>query len=157
TRFVVFDIDGTLTTSDDELIMQVSDAVYTPNMMTAANAMVQAWAHKGYAVVYLTARAHIFRAETRAWLDTLGFPNGPVITPNANVEAEAYKTLWLQRLIDDFGWKAVAAYGNATTDIGAYAAVGIPPSVTFIIGPNGGMGGTVAIANDDYSDNLANF
>ena len=65
TKFVVFDIDGTLTTSDDELLMQVTDGTYTPAMMTAANTMVQAWAHKGYTIVYLTARAHIFRAETR--------------------------------------------------------------------------------------------
>ena len=65
TKAVVFDIDGTLTTSDDELLMQLSDGSYTPAMMTAANTMVQAWAHKGYTIVYLTARAHTFRAETR--------------------------------------------------------------------------------------------
>ena len=157
TKIVVFDIDGTLTTSDDELLMQVSDGSYTPAMMTAANTMVQEWAQKGYTTVYLTARTHIFRPETRAWLEQLGFPNGPIITTNGTNDAQAYKTLWLKRMITDFGWQAVAAYGNATTDIGAYAAVGIPTNVTFIIGPNGGMGGTVAIANNDYTSNISGF
>jgi hypothetical protein len=156
TKAVVFDIDGTLTTSDDELLMQLSNGSYTPAMMTAANTMVQAWAHKGYAIVYLTARAHTFRAETRGWLDQLGFPPGPVITTNSTHDAQAYKTLWLQRMIG-FGWSFVAAYGNATTDIGAYAAVNIPLSATFIIGPNGGMSGTVAIANNDYTSNIASY
>jgi hypothetical protein len=157
TQLVVFDIDGTLTTSDDELVMQLSDGSYTPMMMTAANTMVQAWAAKGYTIVYLTARAHLFRAETRAWLDALGFPLGPIITSDSVDDAQTFKTLWLERLIDDFGWRAIAAYGNAPTDIAAYAAVGIPASATFIVGPYGGQSGTVAIANDDYSDNIAHY
>ncbi len=157
TKFVVFDIDGTLTTSDNELLMQLTDESYTPMMMTAANTMVQAWAQKGYAVVYLTARPHLYRAETRAWLDQLGFPGGPVITANSGNDPQTYKTLWLNRMITDFGWSAEAAYGNAVTDIGAYAAAGIPTDVTFIIGPVGGQSGTVAIPNDDYTDHIANF
>lgn len=157
TKFVVFDIDGTLTTSDGELLTQLSDSTYTPMMMTAANTMVQAWAAKGYTIVYLTARTHNLRAETRAWLDQLGFPKGAVITTNSTNDAQAYKTLWLERMIDDFGWVAVAAYGNAETDIGAYAAAGIPTDVTFIIGPYGGESGTVAIGGNDYTDNIANF
>lgn len=35
-----------------------------------------------------------------------------------------------------------AAYGNATTDITAYADAGIPKAATYIIGSNGGKDGT---------------
>ena len=37
------------------------------------------------------------------------------------------------------------AYGNATTDVHAYAGAGIPAGATWIIGPNGGSGGTHAV------------
>ncbi|HEY2747365.1 MAG TPA: hypothetical protein VGL86_22235 [Polyangia bacterium] len=157
TKFVVFDIDGTLTTSDNELILQLTDESYTPMMMTAATTLVQTWAQKGYAIVYLTARPHVYRAETRAWLAQLGFPSGPVITTNGTNDPQTYKTIWLNRMIGNFGWTAEAAYGNAVTDIGAYAAAGIATDVTFIIGPVGGQSGTVAIPNDDYTDHIASF
>lgn len=157
TKFVVMDIDGTLTLSDDELITQVTDASYMPKMMTAANTLAQTWAAKGYPIIYLTARTHVFDAESRAWLDALDFPKGPIITENGGESADEYKTLWLQRLITDFGWVPYAAYGNATTDITAYANAGIPLDRTFIVGPNAGMGGTVAIENLDYTDHIHAF
>jgi phosphatidate phosphatase PAH1 len=60
-------------------------------------------------------------------------------------------------MVDDFGWDVVAAYGNATTDIGAYAAAGIPTNRTFIVGEFGGQGGTVAIESNDFSAHIAGF
>jgi len=157
TKVVVTDIDGTLTTSDGEMIMQLVDGSYTPAMMMAANTMVQTWAKKGYAVIYLTARPHLFRAETRSWLDQESFPNGAVITANTGSEAAAYKTVWMKRIINDFGWTVAAAYGNAETDIAAYAAAGVPTDLTFIVGPYGGESGTVAIANNDFTAHIASF
>jgi phosphatidate phosphatase PAH1 len=118
---------------------------------------MQTWDGKGYTIVYLTARLHTFRPETRTWLEDEGYPTGPMITAADLGDAAAYKTAWLQRMIDDFGWDVVAAYGNATTDIDAYAAAGIPTDITFIIGPNAGMGGTQPIANDDYTQHIADF
>jgi hypothetical protein len=156
-RFVVMDIDGTLTTNDNELLMQITDPEHVPAMMAAANTLAQKWAAKGYPIVYLTARAHLFDAETRAWLDMFAFPKGPIITENGGAAADVYKTLWLQRMITTFGWVPVAAYGNATTDITAYANVKIPLDHTFIIGPEAGMGGTVAIPNMDYTQHIAAF
>jgi phosphatidate phosphatase PAH1 len=130
-------------------------------MMTDANVMLQTWASKKYAVVYLTARAHIFRAESREWLEALTFPTGPMITSNAvlatDPDTEAYKANWLQRMVSDFGWSIVAAYGNEDTDIEAYASVNIPNDHIFIIGPVGGDMGSVAIANDDFTSHVANF
>jgi hypothetical protein len=156
-KFVVMDIDGTLTTDDNQIVMQVTDDTYVPHMMTAASSLAQAWAAKGYPIVYLTARAHVFDEETRAWLDMLDFPKGPVITENGGEMADAYKTLWLQRMTGSFGWVPFAAYGNAATDITAYANTGIALDHTFIIGPNGGQGGTVAIPNMDYTQHITDF
>ncbi len=157
-KFVVTDIDGTLTTADAELLMQVGDATYVPAMMTAANTLMQTWAMKGYPIVYLTARPHVFRTETRGWLEAKEFPTGPVITSNSTTDAaDAYKTIWLKRMITDFGWTAVAAYGNASTDITAYANAGIPPDQTFIIGGLGGMGGTISIPTNDYTQHIMNY
>lgn len=156
-KVVVADIDGTLTLDDNELLMQLSDGAYTPKMMTAANTLLQTWAQKGYTVVYLTARPHAFRAESRQWLKQFDFPVGPVITTNVAGHADTYKTLWLKRMVDNFGWQIVAAYGNADTDITAYENAGIPKDHTFIVGPLAGDGGTVAIENDDYTGHIADF
>ena len=156
-KFVVVDIDGTLTSADSELYMQTADPTYVPMMMGAADKMTQAWAAKGYPIIYLTARPDVYRVETRGWLAQLGFPIGPLITAEAVEAADVYKTIWLQRMMVEFGWVPVAAYGNADTDITAYGNVNIPLADTFIVGPEGGMGGTVAIENMDYSDHIATF
>jgi hypothetical protein len=156
-KVIVTDIDGTLTTSDNELLMQIGDGTYVPAMMGAADQLIQAWANKGYPIVYLTARPHLFRAETRGWLQDLGFPAGPVITAVAIGDTAAYKTLWLDRMFDTFGWMPVAAYGNADTDIIAYESSGIPKDRTFIVGPLAGDSGTVAIPDNDFTDHIATF
>lgn len=156
-QFVVMDIDGTLTIDDDQILMQVADGTYVPETMIGAAALAQAWDAKGYPIIYLTARDNLFDAETRTWLDQLAFPPGAVITANSTAPADVYKTAWLERMIADFGWVPYAAYGNAETDITAYANAQIPLDRTFIIGPNAGNGGTVAIPNGDYTEHLTAF
>jgi LNS2-like protein (lipin/Ned1/Smp2) len=157
TKVVVTDIDGTLTTNDAEFIMQVADGSYVPMMMTAADKLMQAWSMKGYPVIYLTARPTVYRAESRGWLADLGFPGGPLITETGGKTADVYKTLWLDRMVQDFQWTVVAAYGNADTDITAYANVGVPKDRTFIVGPLAGNSGTIAIPNLDFTDHIATF
>ena len=156
-KIVVSDIDGTLTTNDGEFDIQLGDATYVPKMMGAADKLAQAWDAKRYPIVYLTARPHTVRVESRGWLDALGFPTGPLITAVTVEEASAYKTAWLRRMVNDFGWTIVAAYGNATTDITAYENAGIPKAQTFIVGPEGGKSGTVAIPNMDFTDHIATY
>ncbi len=158
-KFIVTDIDGTLTTDDGELLKQVTDETYVPAMSTSADRLIQTWASKGYPIVYLTARTHVLRTETIAWLEALGFPPGPVITTAGATEgADVYKTAWLERMIQSFGWVPVAAYGNAATDITAYANAGIPGNRTFIIGGlGGGTTGTVVIPNGDFTDHITSF
>jgi phosphatidate phosphatase PAH1 len=126
-------------------------------MMTAANTLMQTWAMKGYPIVYLTARANEFRAETAQWLDMESFPIGATITGSNSMDAQAYKTVWLQRMVNDFGWDVIAGYGNADTDIGAYQAVSMPNSEIFIVGPQGGDMGSTAIPNMDFTDHITNY
>lgn len=160
TKFVVTDIDGTMTFSDDELFKQIDDGTYVPLQNQSADALMNKWATKGYQVVYLTARPHLFRAETRRWLADLGFPAGPVITANSLVfgdSAREYKGAWVKRMTNDFGWDVVAAYGNAESDIQAYEDAGIPKNITFIVGEFAGASGTVAVPNNDFSQHITDF
>ncbi|MCA9617458.1 MAG: hypothetical protein KC731_00460 [Myxococcales bacterium] len=160
TKIVVTDIDGTLTLSDEELSKQFSDSSYVPLENKSAALMMNTWAEKGYQVVYLTARPHVFRAETRKWLDDLGYPVGPVITANQLVfgdSARQYKRTWVNRVVTDFGWVVTAAYGNATSDIDAYEDAGIPKDITFIIGESAGVAGTTAIDANDFSSHITDF
>ncbi|HEY1817314.1 MAG TPA: HAD family acid phosphatase [Kofleriaceae bacterium] len=158
-KVVVADIDGTLTLSDQEFLTQLSDVTYVPMMMGAANTLMQTWSMKGYPIVYLTARANEFRAETAEWLNQDSFPIGATITgaDSNSSDAQAYKTVWMQRMVTDFGWNVVAAYGNMDSDIGAYQAVSIPNSQIFIVGPYGGDLGSTAIPNMDFSSHITSY
>lgn len=156
-KVVVTDIDGTLTINDDQQFMQFSDESYVPIAMGSAAELINAWSTKGYPIIYLTARYHLFRNETRAWLRDLGFPLGPMITELELGGTAAYKTAWLNRMIQNFGWQVVVAYGNADTDITAYEAAGIPKAQTFIVGPLAGDSGTQPIANMDYAAHIATY
>jgi hypothetical protein len=157
-KVIVADIDGTLTTNDNELSMEIADPTYDPLMMGHADQLLQTWAMKGYPIVYLTNRPHSLRVESRTWLDEKMFPTGPMITSNGTAaDAAAYKTIWLERMIQTFGWDVVAAYGNAATDITAYENAGIPKAQTFIVGPLAGSGGTVPIDNMDYAQHIQTY
>lgn len=160
TKTIITDIDGTLTLSDEELFKQIDDGSYDPLENASASALMNLWSDKGYQIVYLTARPHEFRAETRAWLEDRGFPLGAVITANTLVfdeTARQYKRSWVNRVVTDFGWNVVAAYGNASSDIDAYEDGGIPKDITFIVGPNAGANGTQSIENNDYGNHITDF
>lgn len=156
-KVVVTDIDGTLTTDDNQVIDQIPDATYVPVAMGSAVALMIAWDAKNYPIIYLTARPHVLRVESRGWLRDEGFPNGALITAIQTEEAAAYKTAWLQRMVNQFGWDVVAAYGNADTDITAYNNVGIPKNKTFIVGPLAGSAGTQPIDGMDFAAHIAGY
>lgn len=156
-KVIVTDIDGTLTLDDTQLIMEIADENYVPVQMGAADRLTQAWAAKHYPIVYLTARTHLLRNETRVWLRDLGFPPGPVITSDGANGPDIYKTAWMNRIIDDFGWTPVAVYGNADTDITAYENAGVAKNLTFIVGDLAGTRSTVAIPNNDFSEHITTF
>jgi hypothetical protein len=164
TDAVVFDIDGTLTTSDSELYLQVIDQLlsgdYVPEMRPGASSMAQAWAEKGYLPVYLTGRQDLLRHLSQGWLEEMGFPPGVIHHTDTNTQAlptsmgvARYKADFLLKLGDNVGAAVFAAYGNATTDIEAYETAGIPKDHTFIVGKNAGKDQTVPLS--DYTSHLS--
>ncbi len=160
THFVVFDIDGTLTTDNGQFVRQQLNSDYVPVAYPAAQAATQAWVDKGYVVLYLSGRPTDAAKQSRGWLDDLGFAKGPTHlteTPSQVVPSErgvgAFKKAYLQSLVDK-GYVIDYAYGNETTDIYAYAGIGLSPEKIFILGPNAGAQGTQPLPNG-YADNLA--
>jgi phosphatidate phosphatase PAH1 len=160
THLAISDIDGTLTTSDEELVQDVLTDLYqpilggwdAPDAWPGGADLTHALADRGWVVVYLTGRPYWLTAKTRSWLSTGGFATGALHTTDSNGEAlpteggvGAFKLAWLQGLAAQ-GFLLDEAYGNATTDIYAYAGAGVPAAKSWIIGPNGGDGGTVAVA-----------
>jgi phosphatidate phosphatase PAH1 len=141
---VVFDVDGTLTTSDSELFDEILTGA-DPEMYPGAPAVVAEHLRRGRLVIYLTGRPYLIRPETLAWLKRKGFPQGPVVMVDSLPDAlpsesgvETFKLGVLNGLRDTTGVRWVAAYGNASTDVCAYARAGIDPARTFIIGDHAG-------------------
>ena len=157
---VLADIDETMTIADEEIFLQISDESYDQVEKPFSVELTQAWAAKGYQMIYLTARPHIFRAETRAWLALHGYAEGPMITAPELVLGDAarqYKREWVNRITNELGWDIVAAYGNSDSDIDAYEEAGLEKSITFIIGERAGANGTVAIQGDSYAVHIESY
>ncbi|GAB4520442.1 MAG: hypothetical protein Tsb0020_39050 [Haliangiales bacterium] len=157
TRFIVFDIDATLTTSDselvDQLIFDILDGdVPIPTARAEAHELVTLrFAEHGYELIYLTGRPYLLDAITRAWLDDLGFPAGTVhLTDDvaqswpSDSAVGDYKAEFLIDVIAQ-GFAIDAAYGNASSDIYAYEQAAIAKQRTYILGENGGTLDTVAL------------
>mgnify|MGYP000052287380 FL=1 len=150
---VLFDIDGTLTLNDFEAVgdylgTDVADAYYY------AQQTVNAYKDKGYQIIYLTGRPYWVGKDTREWFDYMELPLGHLHTnPYGDgpipPDTQAYKSQYLNQLINENNIKIVRAYGNASTDIAAYESAGIDKAQTFIIGENAGNNNTQAIW-DDY-------
>lgn len=167
---IVTDIDETLTISDAEFVMQIGDGNYDPIEREGGSELITAYADLGYRIMYLTARSEDIvlevtgetaREATERWLVEHGYPTDPettlvVLSPMFVVgdSAQEYKAA---ALMDQqaSGWRFDYAYGNATSDIGAYAEAGIGLDVTFIIGEHAGEGGTVAVAGEGWVDHAA--
>jgi phosphatidate phosphatase PAH1 len=135
---VLFDIDGTLTKDDGELFEELLGG--TAEMHTGADAVARRWADLGYLPVYITGRPYPLRASSFAWLIEHRFPLGPVYTVDSLLDflpgeghVGEFKLGALQALIRS-GLRFHRAYGNAATDVCAYARSGIPPQQTFIVG-----------------------
>ncbi len=157
TAAIVADIDGTLTTRDAELFEQLWAELragrHVPAMWPGAPEVLWAWARKGHQIVYLTGRPDLLRPLTLEWLARKGFPPGAVITTDRNRDVlptsagvVSFKRARLDRL-REAGLDIRAAYGNATTDIQAYAAAGLDKAITFIVGEHAGREGTVAVSS----------
>lgn len=135
---VLFDIDGTLTTGDAELLEELVGGA--AEMQAGAADVATRWAELGYLVVYMTGRPTALRASTVRWLSYHGFPRGPLLTPNGWRDAlprrssvGAFKRRSIEAVVEA-GLVFEAAYGNAATDVCAYAESGIEPARTWIVG-----------------------
>lgn len=166
-RIVIFDVDGTLTIGDDELADEMKaeylDELYSgkrpPEAYPSAAELTRAWAAKGYLLVYMTGRPYWLAGLTRTWLDAQGTAPGHLHTTDRSRDARPseggvgeFKRDYLKELLAA-GYKIDYVYGNAESDIFAYAKAGIAPERTHIIGEHGGKGDTKAIA-DGYTEHL---
>jgi phosphatidate phosphatase PAH1 len=152
-RLSIFDIDGTLTTSDLELVKDVVTdlfepilhGTYDPKPHPYARELVEEREKRGALPIYLTGRPYWLNQSSRDWLALQRLPAGPLHTTDSTSEAVTrvaeYKAAFLNSLSAQ-GFVLEAAYGNASTDITAYATASIAKSVTYIIGENGGKEGT---------------
>lgn len=155
THVTVFDIDGTLTTSDFEIVHDVFDDLasgdYVPEAYPSAAAMTRAYRGLGEIGVYITGRPYWLTKVSRQWLRDLDFAPGPLFLARSNAEAlptqggvGTFKRELLERLVDD-GFILDTAQGNATTDIYAYLGAGLAAAKVWIIGPHAGEMGTNAV------------
>lgn len=115
---VLTEIDGVLTATESRLARR------------GAAAAMRAWEEKGYPIVYLTRRGEDARAPTRTWLDTEGFPPGPLVTGPAD---DAFKPTWIDRMYSAFGWRFVAAYAASEEDVAAYREGGAGAARVFAV------------------------
>jgi len=153
THLAVVDIDGTLTEDDGELFEEILLG-WQPEPYPAAVDLAWAEDARDQVLVYLTGRPYILAEQTRRWLDDLGFPPGVVqlartageVVPS-NSGVGDYKAAYLASL-RGAGYRLDEAFGNATTDIYAYARAAIPLARTWIIGDHAGEGGTVPVSGD---------
>lgn len=162
TKAVVFDVDATLTTSDREIFEEVLKG-YVPEMRPDGPKVVKAYADAGYFIGYITGRPYLLLRNTKGWLADKGFSPGYVRVTDRTHQAlptgagvEAYKLSALEEL-KAAGLVLAHAYGNATTDIAAYARAGFPTNRTFILGPYAGQaceGFDKTVALDSYSAQL---
>jgi hypothetical protein len=168
---VVTDIDATLTTSDNEYLLQIALPSYDPVMRPDANTLMQAYDELGYRLFYVTARGEgltlldgsTAREATEQWLSDHEFPytsddvflsDGLAAFGNA---AATYKTEILQGLQAD-GWTLVYAYGNTDTDIQAFQNVGIPDENILLVGDLAGAMGVSPVPTDEaFSQHLIDY
>ena len=188
---VLFDLDGTLTTGDVEVVdgivlhhlgdaseellnlagipltqKQWSDTlekVLDEDAAIYANAVdaVEYYADQGIQPVYITGRTVTYGDMTRRWLERHALPDGPLFLAPTLKESmpmgvKDYKVDTIARL-QNLGHPIVAAYGNATTDICAYAESGIAADSTFIVGKHAGEaceGAEAPHPIEDYATHL---
>ncbi len=139
-HFVVFNIDGTLTSAPpasfysalggQAYYSQLADRL-APGLRQEAAELTRVWAAKGYRVLYLTARPLHLRQVTERWLRAHDFAVGALHMAEGAFDAlpyngcvGGYKARFLASL-QQMGHHLDVAYGATSTDMYAYKQVGI--------------------------------
>lgn len=159
TEVTVFDIDGTLTVGDRELVEELTGVSSAEARPGAAEATAL-HAGDGRVILYLTGRPVWLAASTRAWLDAQGMAAGVLRMPAHDAGAApteegvgAFKTDELVRYAAA-GLGIIDAYGNADTDATAYLAAGLPSERIHMLGDDP-PAGLDALGDDFESHNAA--
>lgn len=159
TKVAVFDIDGTLTTGDEEVFKEVADDVvddgdHVPEAYPGGKELSAWYAKRGYLLVYLTGRPYWLSPHSRTWLADQGMPPGVLRLTTTHSDSwpsddgvGQFKLAELKAL-QSAGLDIDVAHGNATTDISAYIGAGLAKERIWIIGPNAGSEGTQAVDGD---------
>jgi len=135
TPLVVSDVDGTLTSSENEFLETVVLGG-VPGVRAGAARALGAAAAAGRQVVYVTARGNQYTGCTRDWLDANGFPRGPVrLSPSfltlPGGDTIDYKVRTLAAL-SGVGFALSAGVGNRASDVTAYATAGVDAARIFV-------------------------
>ncbi|QDG50318.1 hypothetical protein FIV42_06095 [Persicimonas caeni] len=153
TKVAIFDIDGTLTTGDEEIFAEVTDDIvdvgdYVPEAYPGGKEISKYYAQRGYLLVYLTGRPYWLAQHSRNWLVDEGMADGVLRLTTTHSDSwpsdsavGEFKLAEL-RLLQAAGLSVDVAHGNATTDISAYIGAGVPKEQIWIIGPHAGEQGT---------------
>jgi hypothetical protein len=164
TKFVVLDIDGTLTTKDTDMLQNVANDLYwplarhdyVPEVRAGAAELSHIWHEKGYLILYLTGRPKIVRQDTLDWLKQFNFAPGTLHMTEHRMEllpriigVGKYKAAYLESLAD-MGYEFEYAYGDAATDLYAFKAAGIPRERTYWTGAEALADGAHIVQNGDY-------
>jgi hypothetical protein len=130
TPFFISDVDGTLTTYEEEEFWKLLTGS-TPEINPFAAQAMQVLASKGYRPMYMTARPEFLYKRTREFVDVRGLPRGIIHTTlnksgALGGEAVTYKTGELAMLAAK-GLVPAYVFGNTDSDAEAYHNGGIQP------------------------------
>ncbi|XP_058161082.1 membrane-associated phosphatidylinositol transfer protein 1 isoform X2 [Dasypus novemcinctus] len=127
TEAVVFSIDGSFTAS-------VSIMGSDPKVRAGAVDVVRHWQDAGFLIVYVTGRPDMQKHRVVAWLSQHNFPHGVVsFCDGLTHDPLRQKAVFLQSLVQEVELNIVAGYGSPK-DVAVYAALGLPPGQTYIVG-----------------------
>jgi hypothetical protein len=134
-ELAVSDIDGTLTSSENAFpaALLTGADVAEQEGAPAALATVR---ERRYLPMYVTARGRYFSADTRAWLQSKGFPRGPMRLATSLVTLPGdttvdYKADTLAD-VEVTGLRVTVGFGNRASDAEAYRRTGIPGEHAFL-------------------------
>ncbi|MCL2325699.1 MAG: hypothetical protein FWC40_04280 [Proteobacteria bacterium] len=131
TRVVISDIDGTITTRENDGAWTIFDPA-SPTPRAGSAATFHAYAAKGYRILYVTARPEFVLNGTRKWFANNGFPQGIFHLSEKDTGeifgsgAQAYKSAYFKWLAQSRGLAIEWVYGNKESDLDAYLSAGVP-------------------------------
>jgi len=125
---IVSDVDGTLTSSENEYPIALASGGTASPQPDAAATLAQA-ALRGFKACSVAARGDRFTQATRNWFAANGFPRGPLRLPASIITIPGEDTVELKSsiLASLSAFDLVAGIGNRASDVTAYTNAGLAP------------------------------